>query len=177
MKNSIHYLLILLLLSSTQVFSQNIDSLKIQLLRKYILTDTINIQVMSRRPIEINVAELLNQLDWEKHDPLALAFNDTIVRYTDTISVEGKKNIEYQVEENNQFRWRVLEKYNFSIVKVKPQQSVYSGYSLPIQYARNKFVVYRSYFFESNYTGMKIDFWEWKNGCWKKVKSHTVWMS
>lgn len=158
-------------------WAQDFEKMSDDFLSEVVIGDSINLRTLPQKPIEIDSLELFEHINYEKHSLMEIAMLDSIQSFLDTASIQDKAQLLKQIENNNEFQWKNLSPKQFVIFKEKKEGKGSTNYSLPIFYSTNKAMIYHSWYFGSHYAGMSIDFWEFKDGKWTKLKSETLWMS
>jgi len=157
--------------------AQDYEKMKNSFLSEVVIGDSINLKTLPKEPIVIDSLLLFKHIDYQTHSVMELSIDGSITSFVDTGSISLKMNLIQQIEGNNNFKWKDLNKGTFYLYEKRKKKKGSVNYSLPIFYSENNALIYYSWHFDALYAGKSVDFWEYKDGMWQKIKSETLWMS
>lgn len=161
----IRILTFLALLTSFVLYGQN--DLETQFLKDKVFGDTLNLSLLSEKPIEIDTNEFFAYIILSKK-------NGIIDSNFVTRSVTNK------LLQNNNFKWYQLDSTQFVICGEHSTDENFiakNSFSLPVQLDSNTIIIMYGWYYDPSYAGEQIDIWRLKDGKWEKIRSYLLWMS
>lgn len=176
----VKFLLIFILLIPLVTKSQIMEARTLEFLKANVVGDTVQLNYLLTKPIEIDSLDFIHHLNYEYHHELDLVKFDSIIKVEDTISDSYRKSLMDQIATNNQFLWNQLGEYDQISTKGKTKKKLkpsYENFSLPIFIRPNIVAIYHLTYSGPTMAGVELDFWKFENGEWSKYKFFTIWMS
>ena len=111
---------------SISAFAQ--DDRTISFLKEVVLGDTVYLDVLGKKPIPLDSAELMTYLNYLWYPPISAPPKNPP---TDTLSNGQRQALQEQLEKNNKFRWKDLNPTTFTLIKPRKKTKIANRYSLP----------------------------------------------